>query len=87
MIALQVPTNVSEGTNTSSFSLTPIALIAKCKPAVPFTTLIAYLDFVKFLIFFSNFSINLPPLGDTNEESIHSFKYFFFVTFYKIGFM
>ena len=52
IIALHVPTNVKEGTNISSFSITPIALIAKCKPEVPFTTLITYFDLVKFFIFF-----------------------------------
>ena len=46
-----VPTNVRDGTKTSSFFFTPLAISAICIADVPLLTHITYFDLVKFLIF------------------------------------
>ena len=49
-----VPTNVRDGTKTSSFFFTPLAISAICIADVPLLTHITYFDLVKFFNFCSN---------------------------------
>jgi hypothetical protein len=47
-----------------------------CNAEVPLIVATVYLAFVNLEISSSNLSTN-SPTDDTNEESIHSFRYFF----------
>ena len=60
LIALTVPMKVSEGTKTSSFFFTPMALREINNSWVQFIKATEYFAFVNFFISFSNLTTKFP---------------------------